>query len=115
MAKEPVLGKKYTCFKCACKFYDLGRPEPVCPRCNTNQKSARHDELKAAAARSIRRPVEIEEEDLDVLPPPGDEIGYEEEADLAEGEFLEEDLGGATIEDLEGPLPEEEEVYDDEE
>lgn len=114
MAKEPTLGKKHTCFKCACKFYDLGRTDSVCPRCGANQKLARRDELKATAARTARRPVvEIEEEDLDALPPPGDEIGYGE-TDLPGDEFLEEDLGG-TMEELEGPLPEEEEVLDDEE
>ena len=31
------LGVRYTCFVCSAKFYDLNRPEPVCPRCETNQ------------------------------------------------------------------------------
>lgn len=26
------LGRKYTC-ECGCKFYDLGREVPVCPKC----------------------------------------------------------------------------------
>ena len=26
------LGKKYTC-ECGCKFYDLGKEVPVCPKC----------------------------------------------------------------------------------
>ena len=34
------LGKKYTCFQCATKFYDFGKPEAVCPKCGANQKSA---------------------------------------------------------------------------
>ena len=25
------LGIRYTCFQCAAKFYDLNRPEPICP------------------------------------------------------------------------------------
>jgi hypothetical protein len=31
------LGKKHLCFSCHQKFYDLNKPEPVCPRCDTNQ------------------------------------------------------------------------------
>lgn len=34
------LGKKFTCFQCATKFYDFGKPEAVCPKCNANQKAA---------------------------------------------------------------------------
>lgn len=35
---KPDLGAKFTCFKCQCKFYDLGRPEPLCPRCGADQR-----------------------------------------------------------------------------
>ena len=35
---KPELGTKYKCFKCECKFYDLGRPEPLCPRCGADQR-----------------------------------------------------------------------------
>lgn len=34
------LGKKFTCFQCAAKFYDFGKPEAVCPKCGANQKAA---------------------------------------------------------------------------
>ena len=34
------LGKKFTCFQCAAKFYDFGKPEALCPKCGANQKSA---------------------------------------------------------------------------
>lgn len=34
------LGKKFVCYKCATKFYDLKKPEPVCPKCGTNQKDS---------------------------------------------------------------------------
>ncbi len=34
------LGKKFTCFQCAGKFYDFGKPEALCPKCGANQKSA---------------------------------------------------------------------------
>ncbi|MBK8572285.1 MAG: FYDLN acid domain-containing protein [Holophagaceae bacterium] len=34
------LGKKFTCFQCAAKFYDFGKPEALCPKCGANQKTA---------------------------------------------------------------------------
>jgi hypothetical protein len=34
------LGVKYTCFKCSCKFYDLNRPQPICPKCGADQNEA---------------------------------------------------------------------------
>ncbi len=40
MATAAELGSKFTCFKCECKFYDLGAPEPLCPRCGADQREA---------------------------------------------------------------------------
>ena len=31
------LGIKYVCYNCAAKFYDLNKPEAVCPICDANQ------------------------------------------------------------------------------
>ena len=36
-ADRSNLGRRYTCFSCACKFYDLGRPDALCPKCGTDQ------------------------------------------------------------------------------
>jgi hypothetical protein len=33
------LGTRYKCYKCGTKFYDLGRPEPLCPSCGVNQNN----------------------------------------------------------------------------
>lgn len=30
------LGGKHECPDCGTKFYDLGRPQPLCPRCGRN-------------------------------------------------------------------------------
>lgn len=38
MPSRAHLGKRHTCFKCACKFYDLNRAEPLCPRCGADQR-----------------------------------------------------------------------------
>jgi hypothetical protein len=37
-AKE--LGQKWTCFKCGTKFYDLKKPEPLCPKCGSDQRES---------------------------------------------------------------------------
>jgi rubrerythrin len=39
VAGEPrsKLGSKWECFSCGAKFYDLNKPEPLCPRCGANQ------------------------------------------------------------------------------
>ena len=38
MQDKASLGTRYTCYKCEKKFYDLGRPEPICPGCSADQR-----------------------------------------------------------------------------
>ncbi len=45
---NPDWGKRYRCYKCETRFYDLKKPEPICPQCGANQTKARH---KPAAAK----------------------------------------------------------------
>jgi len=33
------LGTKWSCFKCGAKFYDLNKPEPLCPKCGADQRT----------------------------------------------------------------------------
>ncbi|HCP46108.1 MAG TPA: hypothetical protein DIU15_08710, partial [Deltaproteobacteria bacterium] len=75
-APAPDLGQKFTCFKCECKFYDLKRPEPLCPRCGADQREDPTPEPKTPVKRSKRASkaspaaaklsVETPVEDLDV-------------------------------------------------
>jgi hypothetical protein len=37
MVSSAGLGKRYKCYKCDTKFYDLGKPQPLCPSCGANQ------------------------------------------------------------------------------
>jgi uncharacterized protein (TIGR02300 family) len=66
----PELGTKFECFSCGAKFYDLGKPEPLCPKCGANQKEARKQELANDQAAKRRRREELvratvdEEEEL---------------------------------------------------
>jgi hypothetical protein len=55
----PNLGKKFECFNCRTKFYDLGKPEAVCPKCGSNQKDAKEGEEAAPPAPRVRRPPPI--------------------------------------------------------
>ena len=34
------LGNKFVCFKCSTKFYDLKKPDPVCPKCGADQRES---------------------------------------------------------------------------
>ena len=40
----PDLGKKFECYNCGTKFYNLGRPEAICPKCGVNQKNAKSED-----------------------------------------------------------------------
>ena len=37
MQDKSHLGNRFQCYECGAKFYDLNRPEPVCPTCGANQ------------------------------------------------------------------------------
>jgi hypothetical protein len=95
------LGTKHECYNCGAKFYDMGRPAPICPKCAANQKDAKRPELAAesAAAKRKRRedvpkPIAEAEDDLAVAPDddiPDDEIEapegvVEEEVDFDDDE-----------------------------
>ncbi|MEP6471745.1 MAG: FYDLN acid domain-containing protein [Acidobacteriota bacterium] len=89
----PDLGKKFECYNCGTKFYNLGRPEAVCPKCGANQKDAKSNDAPAPAPRPPRRVAVIMEP-----PPEGnpDEFGeapepVAEEEDRGEDEELDED------------------------
>lgn len=34
------LGTKHVCFKCGTRFYDLKKPEPLCPKCGADQRQS---------------------------------------------------------------------------
>lgn len=39
MQDKSKLGTRYTCYECGLKFYDLTRPEPLCPKCGADQRN----------------------------------------------------------------------------
>ena len=94
----PELGKKYECAECGAKFYDLGKPEPACPRCGTSARDTSPTEKRAAPEPRARY----------VAPPPPAEV----EEDLVADDIVEDDEEILTVP---GAEDEEEEDDDDEE
>jgi len=91
------LGAKHLCFKCGAKFYDLNKPEPICPKCGTDQRNRPKAEPKAKTSapagqrRQVTRPMvpllEDEEEDEVLVDEELDLEGVEESPE----EFLDEE------------------------
>jgi uncharacterized protein (TIGR02300 family) len=80
------LGTKFTCFKCGTKFYDLKKPEPVCPKCGADQRES--PALKPSGKRTKEKePVKV------AVPEPEEATGDEEEGadEAAEAEDEEEE------------------------
>jgi hypothetical protein len=72
------LGKKYTCYSCHTKFYDLNKPVPTCPKCGADQRDA--DETPVYTAPRGRRVVEEPVDDDEAAAPaaPSGETSDEE-------------------------------------
>lgn len=45
-------GTKFVCFKCSTKFYDMKKPDPICPKCGADQREA--SATKASEGRRSR-------------------------------------------------------------
>jgi uncharacterized protein (TIGR02300 family) len=99
---ELNLGTKHECYNCGTRFYDLGKPESICPKCGANQKDAASNESPAVtqAARRKRK--------AEVPKPP-----VETDDDVPIEDIPEEDLEGAGLDALD--TEEEEEELDDDE
>jgi hypothetical protein len=96
---EIKLGNKFDCFSCGTKFYDLGKSEPICPKCGANQKDANQGDSTAASQSSRRKrkaevakAVDLDEDepiadivDEEMVGPVGD-LGVDEELDDEEEE-----------------------------
>ena len=80
----PELGKKYTCYSCHTKFYDLGKPVPLCPKCGADQRDA--DEAPVYTAPRSRRVVEEPAEEEEFTPAATPEATDEEGEDFVAAE-----------------------------
>ena len=96
------LGKKYTCYSCHTKFYDLGKPTPVCPKCGADQRDAEETPVVTSGRgrRVVEEPIEEPEftadgeatdtaagdEDEEIVPEP-DRDAEEDDDDDDEEEY----------------------------
>ena len=103
MQDKSKLGKRYQCFQCGLKFYDLNRPEPLCPKCGADQRENPNPDPREAILARFKgqgamakgiRPEDIDEEveegDEDVDLDEAEDMDEEEE-DLGEGGEVEEE------------------------
>jgi hypothetical protein len=86
----PELGRKYTCYSCHTKFYDLGKPVPLCPKCGSDQRDA--DEAPVYTAPRGRRVVEEPVEEEEITPAAEPAEGDDEEGFVAPADDREEDV-----------------------
>lgn len=88
----PELGKKFNCYSCHTKFYDLGKPIPLCPKCGADQRDAEEAPLVTPSrSRASRAAAVVPEPVEDDFPPEGEAPvrvadGEEEEELLPEAE-----------------------------
>jgi uncharacterized protein (TIGR02300 family) len=87
------LGNKYVCFKCSTKFYDMKKPDPLCPKCGADQRES--PALKPAPEGRRGRLASIPK----VIEPiePEEPAAESEEEELAE--FEDEDAEAAPAEE----------------
>jgi hypothetical protein len=105
----PDLGKKYTCYSCHTKFYDLGKPIPVCPKCGSDQRDAEETPSVPVSRGRSRAPVVVVEEPIEE-----NEFGAEGEVEVAPGggtDEEEEEIVGAEREETEEEDEDEDEEY----
>ncbi len=70
---KALLGTRYTCYECGAKFYDMNKPEALCPSCNADQVNdpnpdpiellksmKRRSRSKTKAESSVETSVEVE-------------------------------------------------------
>jgi uncharacterized protein (TIGR02300 family) len=86
------MGTKFTCFKCAAKFYDMKKPEPICPKCGADQRespalrpSDKSERKRAAKAAVVEEPA-LEEEAAEAEDAAEDEDDAAEEPAAADDE-----------------------------
>lgn len=85
------LGNKFVCFKCETKFYDLKKPDPLCPKCGADQRESpalrpASESKRSRASTPKAAPVPVrateeseEEEDDDLLEDSNDDEEVEDE------------------------------------
>ncbi|MBE2254296.1 MAG: TIGR02300 family protein [Myxococcus sp.] len=53
-------GTKFLCFKCTTKFYDMKKPDPICPKCGADQREATVTKSESRRSRLSAAPKIVE-------------------------------------------------------
>jgi uncharacterized protein (TIGR02300 family) len=94
MQDKSKLGKRYQCFQCNQKFYDLNRPIPACPKCGADQRENPNPDPREAilarfkgkgAAGKLRLDETFEEEEGEEEDVEIDEDDIDDDDEEAEG------------------------------
>lgn len=91
------LGKKWICWSCSSKFYDLGKAEPSCPKCGASQKNA---PAKPKAPKKEKAAIQIDDDyapEMEAETPTED--GYEEALGITPGRPEGVDPGDLNMDD----------------
>ncbi len=104
--RHPKLGFKWSCFSCGAKFYDLGKEDPICPKCGVDQRDRPPEEPKSApepAKPKVVRPMAQLLDEEDQAPAPDEIDDIEESGSPADPMFdpSESDDTTLDIEDVE--------------
>ena len=83
MVDREKFGERHTCFACGCKFYDMHRMPPMCPKCGSDISKP----LKVIEEVATLPAADIEEEEEEI-PEELDEksIEVDTEEDIGAGE-----------------------------
>ena len=108
-----ALGEKYVCFSCGAKFYDLGKPEPRCPKCGADQREAPRQvrprsapaaEVDTVEERPVKRSRLLDEDEDEIVIDTDTEPDADDDLDLGLGVVDEgEDFGPDEPEEEEEP------------
>ena len=106
------LGQKHECPECGAKFYDLGKSDPVCPRCGSPVGEG-DDEPRAPKTRRKRRPpapvkVRVAEDEIAAVEDDEEIEGGDEDFEVLDAEDIEDEEIADLDEDEEEDADEEE-------
>ena len=82
--RKAMLGVKHVCFGCGVRFYDMNKPEPICPKCSADQRQRPKQEATPSASppapkRAQPRPMPLLDDD------DGESVPFEEDVELEVG------------------------------
>ena len=83
-ARKLKLGQRWVCYECEARFYDLNRPEPLCPKCKADQRKSPVFEKKPKRRRGKKVVGEAPSPPLEVVEEP---VAAADEADAVDSEF----------------------------